>query len=175
MLKGKVKIEKALIGLNKIVDRGLVGQEKAKSLLDWYAKHGNLTPKQRSYALVLILKSTKKKKSRKVSKYSLYAIGDGEAVKLGVSVNIRGRMRTLQTGHPKKLKTLWEYYAGKDKGVAYKAEKQLHRYCKKHKIRGEWFHPDCMVVVRQFSLKDRCHTDYEQREHDWDVLGSSPL
>ncbi|MCK5016723.1 MAG: hypothetical protein KAS32_06565, partial [Candidatus Peribacteraceae bacterium] len=84
--------------------------------------------------------------------------------------------KQIQTGHPKPLKVLWKLYVGATTGAAYKAERKLHRLCSKYKVRGEWFKPECMGLVREFTLKDKVDlVEVKQREHDLLMLEESPL
>lgn len=166
--KKKYKAEgndKLLIALEKITRKPCSDREFATSLLNWYLANKYWTVKQRSLVNALVMRNRAKPPEKPV-KYHLYAIGDGESVKLGVSTNIGKRLNSMQTGHPKRLKVLWKFFVGREKGPAYKAEKRLHRYCKKYKLRGEWFKGDCMVLVEQFSLKDKLAVKNEQEQHD---------
>lgn len=65
----------------------------------------------------------------------IYAIGDGNKVKIGYSKNPRRRLRQLQTGHPNKLKLLHTWEGDK------LAEKRIHYILKPLILRhnSEWF------------------------------------
>lgn len=149
-------------------------RETAASLLAWYLKNHFLTDKQQMLAKSIIYKN-KKTSAEKPKKYHLYAIGDGESVKLGVSTNVGKRLNSMQTGHPKQLKVLWKFFVGRERVPAFNAEKKLHRYCKKYALRGEWFKSGCMTLVEQFTLKEKISMKNEQEEHDLSVLASSPI
>ena len=166
----QIPIQKIIFGLQRIIDNQLEDKNTAQSLLEWYSRTGKLTKKQKAFAEILIFK--KPKKQKKNEKYYLYAIGDGEYIKLGVTTDVKRRLKSLQTGHPKVLKELWRYYVGKDKKEAYKTEKQLHRYSRKHRCRGEWFKQECLVIVDQFVIKERYCLEIEQKEHDLELLNS---
>ena len=126
--------------------------EKARSLLNYYFRHGQLSVKQRVFASRLIGSSPKPKKTEKKTDYFLYAIDDGLNVKLGYSANPGKRLKDLQTGAASTLKVVWKYKVGDARPIAAKAEKKLHRLCSKHRKRGEWFDRDCMELVKGFRL-----------------------
>ena len=172
--KNRLKIVKnshngLLIDLEKIAKKPGSDREKAQSLVSWYLKVGFWTDKQKLFAQSLIHKSTTKK-PEKPRKYHLYAIGDGESVKLGVSTNVGKRLDSMQTGHPKRLNVLWKLFVGREKSPAYTAEKKLHKLCKSYRLRGEWFKAGCMAVVEKFTLKERKAAAYEQHSHDIKLL-----
>ena len=135
---------------NFLLKKGNSEQNKkiAKSLLCWYQNNNSFTKAQRSLAgritYVRKTKSTKKK-------HYLYAISNGEQIKLGMSSNIKKRIESLQTSCPTELVLLWKYYIANTAGEAIKIEKQLHRACKKFHIRGEWFSRDCIEIVNKFN------------------------
>jgi len=166
--------EKLLIQLQALTAKPCSDREMATSLLRWYLSNQYWSPKQVSLVRSLVYRN-KDKPPEKALKYHLYAIGDGECVKLGVSTNIGNRLNSMQTGHPKKLRVLWKFYIGRERKPAYSAEKKLHRLCKKHKLRGEWFKGECMTVVNQFSLKEKMNMVNEQECHDLALLENSPI
>lgn len=63
----------------------------------------------------------------------VYFIGDGDAVKIGISKNPKKRLRQLQTGHPKKLSILATFPGAADE------EMQFHGRFRPHHLQGEWF------------------------------------
>jgi hypothetical protein len=64
----------------------------------------------------------------------VYAIWDGEAVKIGTSkVQPRSRMADLQTGNSRQL-VLLAYTASA-------TEREVHRRLARWRLRGEWFGP----------------------------------
>lgn len=160
-----------LIKLERITRKPGSDREMAGSLVRWHLTHKYWTPKQRTLARALVHRS-KTETPEKPVKYHLYAIGDGECVKLGLSNNVGRRLNDMQTGHPKKLKVLWKFFVGRERTPAYKAEKKLHRFCKKYKVRGEWFRGDCMTIVEQFSLKEKITMENEQEQHDMSLLAN---
>lgn len=67
----------------------------------------------------------------------VYFIGDGEAMKIGVSKVVENRVKSIQTGNPRKVRILWVM-----KPVsmnAYDAEASLHRRLSEYRLEGEWF------------------------------------
>ena len=155
MSKAKVKLtptEVQVVRLNLLLRNPLPtdAYDQIKSLIHWYKTKGVFTPAQ--IALSKGLTYVKKEKTPP-KKHYLYAISNGEQVKLGMSSNIKGRMKALQTANPNKLILLWKYYVADKPRRAVKSEKCLHKVCKKWKIRGEWFSIDCMETVKKFKPK----------------------
>ena len=69
---------------------------------------------------------------------SVYFITDGSYVKIGVAIDIKKRIKQLQTGNARKLFLLMkiEFSNG---GPAYAAETDLHEMFKDKSKNGEWF------------------------------------
>jgi len=63
----------------------------------------------------------------------VYFITDGEFMKIGISVNPKKRLQSIQTGHPKKLRIAALFKGGRDE------EFQLHGRFLEHRVHGEWF------------------------------------
>ena len=59
-------------------------------------------------------------------------------VKIGYSKDYTKRLKTLQTGHPKKL-GIFSLIECLDEENAKKVEKEFHKFYKKNKLVGEWF------------------------------------
>tara|TARA_R110000850_G_scaffold117374_1_gene233759 strand:- start:160 stop:864 length:705 start_codon:yes stop_codon:yes gene_type:complete len=123
-------------------------KQKAVSLIKWFQLNNYLTAAQKSLANQL---TYVKKKAAVVKKHYLYAISNGQEVKLGMSSNVNGRLNTLQTSSPSKLSLLWKYYIANTSKDAIKIEKMLHRACNEFHIRGEWFTMDCINIVNSFN------------------------
>ena len=96
-------------------------------------------------------------------------------IKIGYSSDIRKRIAAMQTGCPQTLKCVWKYYAGSIESDAKSLEKKLHRYCKKHHVRGEWYKKDCMAIIEQFSVKEKLKSDRAQIGNDIEILANSPI
>ena len=120
-------------------------------LINWYGEHKSWTKKQRSFARLLVKKSEEKPVASKG--FYLYAIGDGQAIKLGYSSDLKKRLKALQTAHPKTLRIYWRQYVADNETAARKAEKKLHRYCQNEKLRGEWFGHGVMQKVKRFRIE----------------------
>ena len=121
---------------------------KAKSLVKWFYANGYFTQAQ----VGLIKKLTYARKNKpKAKKHYLYAISNGEQVKLGMSSDVNKRLKALQTSSPSDLVLLWKYYIANTSADAIKIEKLLHRACKEFRIRGEWFTMDCIPIVNSFN------------------------
>jgi hypothetical protein len=150
----KMGPEQLLIGLQEVAAGDTRYTAKAQGLLGWYRQMGSFTFKQSAFAAKIIQQCKRQlAKKPKLKKYSLYAIDDGVNIKLGYSSKPKKRLGEMQVGHPTKLELVWELFVGEVEVLAQKAERQLHRFCRAHHKRGEWFHRDCMVLVRQFELK----------------------
>ena len=63
----------------------------------------------------------------------VYFVGRGNAVKIGIAVNPKDRIRTLQIASPARLKLLATQEGGR------KMELQLHDRFKSDHVMGEWF------------------------------------
>jgi len=159
-------MEKLLIALSRVAGYGNSASKKAQSLLHWYNEHGELTKKQVKFARMLISRKPPPK-SEKGKVYSLYAISDGINVKLGFSSNPKSRRRVLQTASSSELKLIWSLEIGDKRIDAEKVEKKLHRLCKKHRKRGEWFHKNCMVLVEQFTIRRKID---KETQNEWEEL-----
>lgn len=66
---------------------------------------------------------------------AVYVIGQPRAsvVKIGVTSNLRSRLRGIQTGSPVPLSVLWWHPAG------YELETKLHERFRRLRLEGEWF------------------------------------
>lgn len=65
----------------------------------------------------------------------VYFITDGEFCKIGHTLDINKRLKTLQTANAKKLEVLMKI----ETFDYYNLEAHLHRLFKKYKIFGEWY------------------------------------
>lgn len=136
---------------------------RAKSLLVWFKVNNYFTPAQISLAkkLTYVAKNHEANK-----KHYIYAISNGEQVKLGMSSDVSKRLKALQTSSPSDLLVLWKYYVSDSSKGAIAAERKLHRACKKYKIRGEWFECGCMDIVKHFSIKKKARTTFKNKQED---------
>jgi hypothetical protein len=78
----------------------------------------------------------------------VYVIGTPglQAVKIGWTVNVSGRLKALQTGSPFPLMALWQHLLPDAPTV----EANLHQQFRAYRVRGEWFDlgPDAARIVR---------------------------
>lgn len=146
--------ELLLAKLHKLLIGGMIegkDQITARSLISWHLKMNGLSLNQWDFVDVIIKRAEQiNKPPQMVEKQYLYGISDGEMIKLGMSNNIKKRIVTLQTSSPRELKIIWEYYTGRNAKVARALEKKLHRRCRKHHVRGEWFSINCLDLVTTF-------------------------
>ena len=158
MSKEKINdLEMLIIKLQKVREDKLVTESNrmfAASLLTHYMNFKDLSFRQQIAANNLINRSKPKRKEREPTKsYYLYAITNNSEVKIGFSSNVKKRLKALQTSNSSVLKCLWSYSVGNNRYDAVNNEKKLHRLCRAHRIRGEWFESDCMVLVKSFTPK----------------------
>ncbi len=123
-------------------------KQKAVSIIKWFQLNSYLTTAQKQLANQL---TYVKKKPIAKKKHYLYAISNGKEVKLGMSSNVSGRLKALQTSSPSELVLLWQYYIANTLKDAIKIEKMLHKSCKQFHIRGEWFAMGCIKNVNLFN------------------------
>lgn len=133
-------------------------KQKAKSLLKWFYANGFFTAAQQSLAKSL---TYVKKKPAVAKKHYLYAISNGEQVKLGMSGDVNKRLKALQTSSPSDLVVLWKYYIANTPADAIKIEKRLHRACKEFHVRGEWFSMGCIDIVNTFNPNKKHSAKWE--------------
>lgn len=78
----------------------------------------------------------------------LYAVALGAAVKFGISVDARRRLHGLQTGLPDELTLIG--HVGCDRRL----EKDVHKLCEAHHIRGEWFRREGMALTVEHCIAE---------------------
>lgn len=76
---------------------------------------------------------------------SLYAIGGGDFVKVGIAVRPHMRLATLKTSSPYPLRIMHECEVLA--GHAAKLEKMVHRALARYRSHGEWFKAAPEVVI----------------------------
>ena len=81
-----------------------------------------------------------------MNKTKIYLISDGTFIKIGITSNIRKRIKNLQTGNPHKLKVLFTWYVEN----AEQLEIQLHKKFERKRKSGEWFDltDDDVIIIR---------------------------
>jgi len=80
----------------------------------------------------------------------LYAVASGQAVKFGITTNIKSRASDLQVAHPEPL--VWIGHIGCDRQL----ERDVHALCSAERMRGEWFRREgtALVVEHYIAKKD---------------------
>jgi hypothetical protein len=73
--------------------------------------------------------------------YFIQAV-QSKLVKIGVSVNVEQRLKTLQSGSPEKLEVVRIL-----KNSGRLRESELHRQCAKYRKHGEWFAPEVLNLI----------------------------
>lgn len=150
------ELEHKLVKLQNLAREGGEHSKTAISMVGWLLKNQTWTFKQREYIDLILCKDEAAKickKKAKTCKYYVYAITDGVKVKLGVTTSIPSRIKSLQTSCHATLSCVWKFYTGTCKKHAYEVEKKIHRACKKHKVRGEWFEVESLGIVREFKIE----------------------
>lgn len=140
--------------LDKIVrySKNEVHRMDAQEMVLFFVRNGfvpfNL--QERAKELVSLNKDICKKIpiKRIYKKHYLYAITDGENIKVGYSVNPEKRLKAMQTGNPNELKLLWKCFVGDDDKQARRQESKLHRRLKRFKIDREWFSHESLEVIQ---------------------------
>ena len=157
--------------LHKLIREGRDENGVAQSMITWWMENQYWTVKQWAYIRAIVARKKRKRQGKR--KYWLYAIKSGSAVKLGFSTDVKRRRRDMQTGQQQQLSIKWKYYVDTNKGEAMKLEKKLHRFCKKYKMRGEWFRAECMTIVEQFSIREKTSRDYANEEAELEILAEA--
>ena len=128
-------------------------EEMRQSLIRQFITHDQLSDRQihAIHKLAAPLRSRSKaiKTNRRRQKHYVYAISDGAFLKIGLAVDPIKRMSDLQVASPSVLKLEAKIECPRYSDAA-KLEKQLHRACRKHRIRGEWFQMDALIVFDNY-------------------------
>lgn len=88
--------------------------------------------------------NTSRGAERALSRDFVYVVQGQEAVKVGVTRDLAGRLSQLQTGSPH---TLEMAYSTRVRGDAYAVEAEAHAMLARHRIGGEWFAVPADVAV----------------------------
>lgn len=132
----------------------------AQSFCDYFVRNGFLTSymKVRGRELCEITfgkrsnRNTWKRTQKKWGKHYLYAISDGEYLKVGFSVDPKKRLKSLKTGSPREIKIVWQTICAYNSVDALKEEKKLHRRLSNFAVRGEWFKGDALHVCKSWRI-----------------------
>ncbi|MGI9610385.1 MAG: GIY-YIG nuclease family protein [Acidimicrobiia bacterium] len=85
----------------------------------------------------------------------VYLLQDEQAAtKIGISGDPRGRIASLQTGHPEPLR-LVKAIGCRNAGAARAVERDLHIHFERHRMNGEWFDLSDRQVRRAIKLARR--------------------
>ena len=105
---------------------------------------------------------TVRKRPRKSKRgdYYLYAISDGDFVKLGMSRDCLKRLEALQVGHPKELVLVKAWHVARYPHLAKQSERKMHKRFKKFLVRGEWFSVDVVEHLDSYQPKSYLHVDF---------------
>ena len=71
----------------------------------------------------------------------VYAVTDGDAVKIGIAKNIDSRIKGMQTGNYRDITLLKGWFVGEER-VARLAERNVHESLARLHLNGEWFKRD---------------------------------
>ncbi len=147
------RLEQNIAILHKIKFEVESVEEMRQSLIRQFITKDQLSPRQIAAVHKLAAPSRYKSKTLKTNrrrqKHYVYAISDGAFVKIGLAVDPVKRLNDLQTASPSRLKLEAKIECPRYSDAA-RLEKQVHRACKKHYVRGEWFQMDAMVVFDNF-------------------------
>jgi len=72
----------------------------------------------------------------------IYFISNGNRIKIGITKNIKRRLKDLQTGNANNLRLIAEEYSDNDA----KRELNLHLKFAKDRLVGEWFYPSKQLL-----------------------------
>ena len=79
----------------------------------------------------------------------VYAVTDGEYIKIGKTLNPNDRLSSLQTGNARTLRLLY-LIPVKDESVALAVERRMHTMYRDYRLEGEWFDINKRMNHRSF-------------------------
>ena len=96
----------------------------------------------------------------------IYLMFDGECYKVGITKNLKERLKSIQTGNPNEV-SVYAYKLYRQEIDNFPREQQLLKKYKKYKVRenGEWF-SFTNEMLNKFLL-DEDFTKYEKENHDY--------
>jgi hypothetical protein len=119
-----------------------------------------------------VLKSYEKRKFNYKEKSYVYVLRCSKtgAFKVGLTTNLQGRISTLQTGYPHKLKLQYLFV-----GACGDFEFFCHEYLKEHRLNGEWFSLNARFKMRQIhNINGYCQwfdeNIFNKTIHRWSVI-----
>lgn len=160
------RIAEMVDNLHKVIKKGYKADRgQCQEMITYYVRKGYLTSEMKQAAKLIIDANWSIIKPRPLlGRHYLYGISDGEFIKIGMSKNYEERMKNLQTSTPNKLSLVWCCYVSEDSREARRQEKKLHRACKAHHVRGEWFTRGCVPIMESWVIKNRSVREEEKGE-----------
>lgn len=150
--------EKILISLHRLShmkDAEENDKKTAKSLTQWYIRHGSWTPAQTklaSHLSVMFKRIISLNKQSLIDKYYLYAIRINNHLKVGYSSNVEKRLNTYKTGnHDVEVMAKISLKGGITQAKT--QEKRLHKYINKYLIERELFELGALPLILEWNLK----------------------
>jgi len=169
-----MRIEDILIGLAEISRTDTQNSHPASGLLKWYNSGNEFSRKQKAYAVDLIWKAKRKPVGKEgKTEFYLYAIDDSVNIKIGHSNDPSKRLKNMQTGCASKLKLLWTLPVGSSRTMAVKAERKLHRFCKRYRKRGEWFSAECLPLILKFQNRENSKSERRAQEEELKIVAEA--
>jgi len=86
-----------------------------------------------------VKKLTKEIKYYHYDRLYIYAITDGEFVKVGFTNNIKNRIKSIESHNPRKIELIWYKRTSNERGLAVSEEFEFHLLLSAYHVRGEWF------------------------------------
>lgn len=119
----------------------------------WYSLQGEYLRVKRERDLLSLGRVQDRERSllrwvKQAKPSGVYFISSGEAIKIGISTDVVGRMRSLQTASPYPLR-LMAFLPG----ATPRDEAMLHRKFAHLRLEGEWFKPGPDLLEYVFGLK----------------------
>lgn len=154
---GYNKTQQLLVKLDRLTKRAKDPDDRklAQEIGLVYIRKGWLPAATKIEAQKLIKKYPDESKPKRIEKrHYLYAISNGEHVKIGMAVDVKKRMANLQTGSPTQLKIEWYKHCAEDSKEAKRQETKLHRRLKAFHVRGEWHTKDCLEIVHGWRIRN---------------------
>lgn len=182
--------QKLIVQLHDVAQNAsnIINARDAQSFCDYFVRNGCLTTymKQRARELIQLHTGKKytsnRKRNRKLKwgEHYLYAISNGQHVKVGFSVNPKRRIATIQTGSALKAKLEWMKLCAYNDKDAYKQEAKLHRRLKPMLVRGEWFELGALGVCKSWRIsgmqrahgKFMAYLEYNEPERYEEIINS---
>lgn len=164
------KKQKIIEQIHKVSEFATCNIQKrdAREMMMFYVRNGYLPSRLEKRAKELIALNIQEvclPVKRISERHYLYAISNGQQLKVGYSINPKDRLKRLQTGNSTKLKIVWQTYVSEDDKEARRQEKKLHRALQRYSIRGEWFSIGGMEVLDKWIVKNH-ETKQEQQGLD---------